>query len=248
MNNSIFVEIGSHETSIPIDDELREFLSDFITENPYHLGRLYRSFFLDALRVRDVSRYCAVVHDNSVTKLKRHRVTKHQYSRYRDRDVEANRESIVLVMESPHKDEFFYLDGKLQPITPAQGKTGKCIQLSLKDKLNELLAKSHVNISNGEYQVVLMNPIQWQTSLYDLYKDPSTMHSRLRDKIWKQLWELPEVRVEFINRLGMYNPILIINACTGRNYGDSLKSAVRKEIKEKFTTTILPIGHPSSWK
>jgi len=203
---------------------------------------------LDALRVRDVSRYSAVVLDNIVTKLKRHPVTKHHYSRYRDIDVDSNRESIVLVMESPHKDEFFYLDGKLQPITPAQGKTGKCIQLSLKDKLNWLLAQSHSTIGNGEYQVILMNPIQWQASLYDLYRDASSMHSTLRDKIWKQLWELPEVRVEFINRLRMYNPILIINACTGRNYGDSLKSAVRKEIKKYYTMTMLPIGHPSSWK
>ena len=151
-------------------------------------------------------------------------------------------------MESPHKDEFFYHNRVLKPIAPAQGKTGKCIELHLKDKLNGLLANSQNTVESGEYQVILMNPIQWQASLYDLYKDASSMHRVLRDKIWKQIWLLPVVREDFIQRLNMYHPILIINACTGQNYGDSLKSAVRKEIKENYWNTIFPIGHPSTWK
>ncbi|WII93298.1 hypothetical protein QEO94_00080 [Kingella negevensis] len=63
---------------------------------------------------------------------------------------------IIVILESPHKDE--YKDDRNKP-TPAKGKTGKNIRKYLADIISKLDSDKSKN-----YPIFLINPIQYQCS------------------------------------------------------------------------------------
>jgi hypothetical protein len=140
-----------------------------------------------------------------------------------------NENVIVLLLESPHKDEFDYkyfsTDGenteitKMTPMAPARGSTGTAIDHHLLTVLMPIIKK------DGEYKIFIVNPIQYQTSLWAIHGKPlakkrkKTEEGKLRDEVWKALWDFKDSNAfifqdDFRNRLNSYSPEIIINCCT----------------------------------
>ena len=110
---------------------------------------------------------------------------------------------LVVVLESPHVDEFSAQD---KPLGPGRGTTGRNLQKYFACHLVEVQKMRGKPIANGEYQVVLANAIQYQASL-GLDTDV------LRDRIWLLSW-FGSGEDDFLQRLIAYNPVVVVNLCT----------------------------------
>lgn len=115
--------------------------------------------------------------------------------------------AIVLILESPHIDEF-----KVTNIINAESKM--CISarpvngasgLQIQNKISQLLNCDLVNLENGNYPLIIVNAIQLQCS-----KGAKPLLHRTREFL--RLW--PNYKNDFIERMQILNPTLIINACT----------------------------------
>jgi len=137
--------------------------------------------------------------------------------------------STVLILESPHKDE--YTDD-FQQLTPANGISGVRIYNFRKRIFPDELG-----------EIIICNPVQWQASLYALHNKSMYNYTfkKLKNDVWSFLWN--ESKIEFIDRLKKYNPQIIINSCTS-----SLKKKVQDEINKYFQEKQLyKTYHPARW-
>lgn len=165
--------------------------------------------------------------------------------------------SIVLLVESPHKDEYQF--GNINcPIAPANGASGRNIHRCLRRVLSCIEA---MHIEAGLIvpgcHVVISNPIQFQTSLHAIHGTPlSNEHAMtLRNDVWRALWNEGEgvsgyIKLCFRVRLYTYRPSLIINACTGDwEEIDSLKRYVGEFVRAELQNVPLyNVSHPASWR
>lgn len=175
--------------------------------------------------------------------------------------TEDRNKTIVIVLESPHEDEYECNVG--QPIAPAQGSTGCNIQRWLDEVLRSCSALHH-ELREGT-RVLLSNPVQFQASLASIIdcsrkdKDGDMVWKKVRDAVWKALWCVQPIRDEFRNRLEIYRPDFVINACThdlGCNFKclDATSSGCRKRKVHDFllgefcSAHIYYTNHPSSWR
>ncbi|WP_438451532.1 hypothetical protein [Vibrio alginolyticus] len=116
---------------------------------------------------------------------------------------------IIFVLGSPHKRE--YLD--LENISPAKGKTGDNFNNALINFL--VLSQYHKScFESGLYEVVVLNAVQYQTSL--------GLHPKEYRTVIFQLAWLTFAREDFINRLrkhltGFEKNNVVFNACTKGN-------------------------------
>lgn len=142
---------------------------------------------------------------------------------------ERIQQSIVLVIESPHKDEF--RDPAF--IAPALGKTGEYLERFLPQVLEQLQRAAFVE---GKYTLILANTIQYQCSLGELPKV-------YRDRVWGALWE--GEKAAFLERIAAYQPHFILEMCTS---SDGRKVKVQQALKERFhSVPLFETPHPSSW-
>jgi len=149
------------------------------------------------------------------------------------------RKTIVIVLESPHKDE--YMRDVSQPIAPAQGSTGSNIQGYLDCVLRKCRALCDELEDEGT-RVVLSNPIQFQTSLESVIRW-SDWH-RVRDAVWGALWNRPVVRNKFRERLVGYSPDIIVNACTGNTRKAQISTFLAKAFRGARR---YEADHPAIW-
>ena len=130
---------------------------------------------------------------------------------FSDVDVGAKKNKrIVIILESPHKYEY----SKTIPApAPAMGETGR----NIKEYLLEILDKKIGNPKDNEkkYDVILMNAIQYQTSL-------GIDTEYFRDRVWLTLWNKEDLRKEFIKRLEGYNADIVFNFCTNGSHKKDL--------------------------
>lgn len=130
---------------------------------------------------------------------------------------------IVIILESPHKDEY----SKTIPApAPAMGKTGR----NIKEYLLEILDKKIGNPKDNEkkYDVILMNAIQYQTSL-------GIDTEYFRDRVWLTLWNKEDLRKEFIKRLEGYNADIVFNFCTNGSHKKDLIYILDKKENSNMT-------------
>jgi hypothetical protein len=140
-------------------------------------------------------------------------------------DLKKDGKIVVIVLESPHKDEY---DIKLSSNAPAPalGRTG--------GKLNKLfLELFKCKVKFGKYHVILMNSIQYQCSFGE-------KPDKFRDRVWLKLWLCENFAENFISRLEAYKPDIIINLCTlGSHKEDSLAvPGTKTVINEKYIKSI----------
>jgi hypothetical protein len=124
--------------------------------------------------------------------------------------IKSKNRKIVLVVESPHSHEY---DENFVPIAPAQGSTGDNIHkhiIGIIDRHNRL------NLPDGDYDLIICNPVQFQASLFHLHKIPLRSKefdvTAVRNKVWRAIYNLD--KNTFYQRLTTYAPAAIINACT----------------------------------
>lgn len=230
------------KTQIEVNDEIKEILFDVNDKEYKELSdkaliknnELKLKLFTQNKKVPDVWRY---------TYIPQKGVFKHETSdfnsKFNDKKIPLNvKSSIVLLLESPHKDE--YQKNKFIPLAPAQGATGRAIE-KFKDKnssknikyltLEELLIKSNIV---EKAPILLVNPVQYQASLGSFTKK---LNKNLRNNLWKSLFN--ELKNDFISRLNLYKPSLIINGCT-----NDLKDEINNCIPFK---KIINVPHPYNW-
>lgn len=172
--------------------------------------------------------------------------------------------TIVLLLESPHKDEYTEF---FAPKAPAQGSTGDNIGKEIANLLFLLLNKNEYKsygcckLKNERYKLILANPVQYQTSLSILYDEK--IDKIIRNSVWKSLWNYVNVKGKkviqehFKNRIIKYKPCLIINSCTKDDKkNDTIYNflvdlyAVRlmsKSHKLDEMPIIINTHHPSYW-
>lgn len=124
--------------------------------------------------------------------------------------------TILLLLESPHKDEYGGSNVAC-PIAPAQGQTGAKIRNYLECALNAPCNEHLRRRIGNNYRVIIANPVQFQTSLWVIHQGDLVGDWRvLRNATWKTLWDVPEIRREFCCRVRSYNPQVVLNCCTSQ--------------------------------
>lgn len=156
--------------------------------------------------------------------------------------------NLVLVLESPHKDEY---DENGNPLRPANGITGNKIKLKLADYITKFCSTFKPKLDEKMvYTVWIVNAIQVQTSCCSKFKDKKDYNKKwrlLRNNVFKCLWSKEDdcfgLKADLKQRLDSLNPTIIINCVTGgTKKSSSLKMLVEDVIK---CGNYLP--HPSSW-
>lgn len=153
--------------------------------------------------------------------------------------------AVVIVIESPHKDEYSYRKN-FTPIAPAQGKTGEKINSFFEVLFNKQIAKELAEHTIDELNVIICNPVQFQASLFLTHRCPLTNPgvAAIRNRVWQEL--MAHDRLHFEARLIAYKPKIIINACTAK-----LKGEINRTIRE--TKGLAPgllywaDSHPCMW-
>ncbi len=173
---------------------------------------------------------------------------------HHDVDIDPNKNNILVILESPHKDE--YCKKCFNPIAPANGPTGRnfckrfisvIITLSIPHRCN-------LQLTEKKYSICFINPVQFQTSLHFIRGGglDKSIEKELRDKVWDKLFF--HSQNDFIPRLQRYNPVVILNACTGSKDGlippRTLKDYVRTTVNNRGHLACIPkfnTYHPSAW-
>lgn len=138
---------------------------------------------------------------------------------------------LVLLLESPHKDEY----QNNQPIRPANGVTGAKIEALIASR-----AKNQWHLSTAsDYEVVLVNAIQYQTSCYKLLGENWDYTNR--NHVFKLLYNNFQLEDDLKQRLSAIKPHFIVNCVTSQ-----LQSEVANVLLN-FKPNICDI-HPSAWK
>ena len=121
----------------------------------------------------------------------------------RHEEGEGTRRRVVLILESPHKNEY---DDTDRP-RPANGKTGR----NIRDHLVGMLIGRNLLQFEQRYALFLMNAVQYPCSL-----GVDTRHHR--SAVFRALWEHQVVQKDFERRLRSYwrqgEHDIIVNACT----------------------------------
>ncbi|MFZ2452242.1 MAG: hypothetical protein WAW36_17170 [Methylovulum miyakonense] len=211
----------------------------------------FLNIFQEKHRVPDVLRYFIKVFNNKVNVLKfvEQRLESSSYNDYLAEEgcKENPQHSILLVLESPHKDEYYYDEQNylLIPKSPAQGATGRNIENCLRHVLEEI-ANSY-GLDDGCYHLIIVEPIPYMCSL-GVFNPEKKLNEDIRNRVWKAIWSVSEIKNDFVNRCRKYNPKYIINACTDYNDdGGTLAEIIREVLVNNFSDKELyESPHPSS--
>lgn len=157
-----------------------------------------------------------------------------------DKIREDNNSTICLVLESPHKKEY---DSNGNPLGPALSTTGKNINKHLEDILNDAMQNNVISIQDGKYSLLLINAVSYQCSNGQNSKEK-------RNKVFKNVWEAGGEK-DFLKRIKKYDPVLIINSCTGgiKNVDDEnfLNGKIKKSLNSaEYGEKTINSSHPSS--
>ncbi|MGZ8189493.1 MAG: hypothetical protein ACXWTN_12105 [Methylosarcina sp.] len=196
------------------------------------------SFFSDERVVRDAHRYDLRFQDSKwhFTAPGGHGLSKFASNQF-DKELESRPNQILLLLESPHKDEY----SAQVAAGPALGASGRNIFVYFPTHVLPILMSLGLELDRDrDYSFCLVNPVQYQASLVDIHKE--SLVKNLRDKVWMVLW--PECKKDFIDRLERYTASIIINGCTStvkielRGLLSSLNPAA-----QRFEVT-----HPAAWQ
>lgn len=164
--------------------------------------------------------------------------------------------SIVIIIESPHTNEFTKDDDEG---SPARGKTGDDLQkyllinlykyLHCNDQgINGVYGFSNKKIANGKYKIIVSNAVQYQCSL-GLPLNGKNSNGNRKETNERFIECLKRDKNIFISRIKGYKPKVIINSCTGQNKGEiaGLQQKVQDVLQENIQNALfLHSAHPSS--
>lgn len=208
---------------------------------------LKRSFFKKNKQVPNVTRFFVENNGDEITidapAEKNELVVQSDFS---DDVIDTNykNKTIAIILESPHIDEYEQNREKLIPIGAAQGQTGKKIEKSI-ESLILALKEYQVLEEQHKYRVIIINAVNYQTSLHFIHEKPMNNNYReLRDKIWLKMWtEIPHIKLDFLRQLDLLKKdSILINACP-----KSLKPLINQELIQYANRfSLFESNHPSS--
>lgn len=159
--------------------------------------------------------------------------------------IKSSNNLIVLVLESPHKDEF---SANWEPVGPAYGKTGDHINRYLPYIISESIYSGALRLHNELYDVVLINAVPKMCSLG--YKT-----QMYRDAMFLNEWEKDEIRNGFYTRLNDILEIykgkhrIIINCCTQGKHDTTVVDGCSEEIDDVYIKKLgISINGANSYK
>ncbi|EOU1912317.1 hypothetical protein GZ981_002218 [Clostridium perfringens] len=257
LNNTVLFEDNGLEIELDIDKTICKKILDnkdnlknikiLSEENKIKISGM----FTDNLEVKDTYRYKISFKNNYPEFVdivpRKNEEDFMVHSNYKEYPISYEKEikSIVILLESPHKDEYLEEDKQLILKGPAQGKTGEGIKENILVLLNELQQNYDLDFKNGIYRFILINSITYQTSIYSLHKvglSKNLKYQKLRDGIWKKIWDDKESKELLEDRIEKSNPYLIINACTKVG-----KEEISKLLSEKNYENVIQTNHPCTW-
>lgn len=225
-------------------------INEYIEKNDNKICIIIKGIFSKDTKIEDVYRYDINMSRNEyyiLDPLKK--CEKFSNSDYDDKLVgDAQNTKILLLLESPHEKEYIYDEDTLIPIAPAQGSTGKNIENYLHLVINEMKYKHGINFENKEYSVIICNPVPYQTSLkYYHKKGLNGIYDKLRNNVWKKVFEQRSVYRDFVNKLKEYKSEVIINACTG-GCKELVEECIEKNKEYIKYKSYIVTSHPASWR
>ena len=146
---------------------------------------------------------------------------------------------IVIVLESPHKDEYTE-SGSAKG--PAMGKSGERFQQNFQELIKAKDIQSM--IKTGVHDVILINAVQYQCTFGE------TINKKMRDYNWSMCFN-KGCSKDLIYRLEALQPEILINACTKSDL--NLQLAVHSVIHAHVTQGAQLYGtyiygrHPINW-
>lgn len=146
---------------------------------------------------------------------------------------------LVIILESPHKDEFNALGNAIGPAMGATGNRFNTWFFSIVQNSN-----IYPNINHLTMDVIFVNAVQYQCSL----GKPIQANKPLRDNNWFTCFN-NGCNIDLIRRLNAIAPIAIINLCTIGNEYHSMQSTLDNYIIGNGLQTIQYTKgyHPSTW-
>lgn len=160
--------------------------------------------------------------------------------------IEENKNYILIVLESPHKSEYKIEKEEIKVIAPAKGETGDNI-LKNEEIIKEIVDDLKQLENKENYEIIIINPVPYQTSLYHLYERSEEetkeykMNQRIKKFVWREIWDLKECKDEFMKNIKKINPVYTFNCCTY-----AFKKRIGEIIKEELKTNdIYELYHPS---
>lgn len=147
--------------------------------------------------------------------------------------------AILVVLESPHEAEY---GPGFTPVGPLRRPASRT---KLRNQLPRLLQEAGIDWQAVQgAEVILANPVQLQTSLHRLMQPDwqTGVQGGVRDQVWRALYHLPVIRVEFVRRIQFYRPALVINACTA-----TLRDTVQATLEALPYPARKVNQHPSYW-
>lgn len=154
---------------------------------------------------------------------------------------------IVVILESPHKDEFSLLsNGQWSANGPAFGKTGDLFEDKFESVFSE--SQSYQNwqlANNATYDVILINSVQFQCSLGKALR--KYKNKKERDENWYKCINENCIQDDLFYRIEALKPTILINLCTVglKNLQSVLSSIISKRINQRILYT--SGSHPSTW-
>jgi hypothetical protein len=234
-----------------------------LIENSSFVSNKELSGMLD-YKVPDVIRYEAIYRKETNTESWKLNTIEDSKALEQIGDSKNKYKHLIVLLESPHKDEFNYKDEagnevtlnkrdsednyelakkiiKIEPKMPAQGKTRELMD----KRLLNILSNIAIGTSTS-YKIFIVNPIQVQTSLIVLHGQAlKGNYKKLRDYVWIELWKREEYKKDFSNRLFSYTPQVIINCCT-----KNLQPYIDTFIMDKYNGASIKYyrsSHPMNW-
>ena len=200
------------------------------------------SFFSKDSVVPDVFRYILKYTSNGVWKffdMNEKDVDKFEIENDLKKIPAEGAKNIILILESPHKDEYEITNGKPVPKSPASGDSGKAIYALFTSHVLPILNSLGLELNKSEkYNFCIVNPVPYQTSLVSIHQ--KSLDTGLRDKVWKVMYE--NLKDDFKSRLKKYKPFAVLNGCTS-----NLKDLLKDDIHEITKCNIFNVNHPASW-
>lgn len=191
----------------------------------------YRQVALDAIGSQKINIQCGACPDQYVGSIANFNDTPGDFPFRKPVMRLDNCQSVVLILESPHKKEFIGEWG------PAKGSTGT----QIRKHIAQIIKDADKQFS-GLSELILVNAIQYQCSL--------GMDTRqYRDKVFRDLWERGGAE-DFKRRLKqLYRQgDMLMNCCTGGKSRLGLRQLVTDAIHNSLGEVPLYSGpHPCSW-
>lgn len=196
-------------------------------------------FFAENMKVQDVHRYVMSMNKGKWQLCSPDGKVANQFTSSNDVGIiSSGKPNVVILLESPHKSEYEYINGLLRPLSPALGDTGRNIFNLFTSHVIPVLREAGISFDGRQsYNICLVNPVPFQTSLVAIHGEAMEKVKRIRNKVWKEIFGV--TREDFAARLDKYQPFLVLNGCTA-------------ELKLELVNVLdryvhFNVTHPSSW-